>query len=177
MMADIFNQESRPFYHFGDIIMLGKIPEEKWTGFIMKGFTDTGKSISEDLVRKLVATAGNHPEYVQQLAHHCWSLTTDRADDTILKNAMDLVLDTNGMFYQEMCDNLSNTQINLIKAVLGGEWQFTSAEVMRKYRLGTPRNVVKNKESLDEKDILDFSVDPPSFNDPFFKFWFGMTFL
>jgi len=87
-----------------------------------------------------------------------------------------LVLNSNSIFYQEVCDNLSLTQLNLIKAVMQGEKQFTAAEVMRRYNLGTPRNVSKNKDVLESKDIIDFSSDTPSFTDPFFKLWFGMTF-
>jgi uncharacterized protein len=177
MMVDIFNRESRPFYRFGDIMMLGKIPEEHWIDFIVTGFKDTGKSISLDLARVLISTAGNHPEYVQQLAHHTWSLTEKQADELILSNAVELVMDTNSIFYQEICDDLSNTQINLIKAVFQGETQFTSAEVMQKYNLGTPRNVSKNKETLEAKDIIDFSSDPAQFTDPFFIIWFQKIFL
>jgi uncharacterized protein len=177
MMIDIFNRESRPFYRFGDIIMLGKIREDHWIDFIIGGFKDTGKSIPPELAKTLISTAGNHPEYVQQLAHHTWSLTEKLADELILNDAIELVMNSNSIFYQEICDDLSNTQINLMKAVFQGETQFTSADVMQKYNLGTPRNVSKNKEILEAKDILDFSTQPVLFNDPFFKIWFQRTFL
>jgi hypothetical protein len=176
MMVDIFNRESRPLYRFGDIIMLGKIKEEHWIDFIISGFKDSGKSIPPDLAGILISTAGNLPEYVQQLAHHTWSLTETMADEHILNYAIEMVRNSNSIFYQEICDDLSNTQLNLIKAVFQGETQFTSAEVMKKYNLGTPRNVSKNKEILEAKDIVDFSAEPVQFNDPFFKTWFQMTF-
>ncbi len=47
MMSDIFNNPSKPFYRFGDIILLTKIVEEKWVAFICKSFNETGKQISE----------------------------------------------------------------------------------------------------------------------------------
>ena len=47
MMADIFNNPSKPFYRFGDIILLQKISIEKWVLFILKGFKETGKQIDE----------------------------------------------------------------------------------------------------------------------------------
>lgn len=177
MMVDIFNRDSRPFYRFGDIIILGKILEEHWIDFIVSGFKDSGKSIPPELAKTLISTAGNHPEYVQQLAHHTWSLTEKLADELILNNAMEMVLNSNSIFYQEICNDLSNTQINLMKAVIYGETQFTSAEVMQKYNLGTPRNVSKNKETLEVKDIIDFSAEPAHFTDPFFIIWFQRAFL
>lgn len=176
MMMDIFNHESRPFYRFGDIIFLGKIPENHWLEFIKNGFERTGKSITPDLVINLIEAAGNYPEFVQQLAHYTWTLTDENAGKDILNSAIDMILTANGMFYQEICDDLSNTQINLIKAVIRGEKQFTSAGVMKKYNLGTPRNVSKNKLILQEKDIIDFISDSTGFTDPFFKTWFEMHF-
>lgn len=176
MMNEIFSRESRPFFRFGDIIQLSKVPEDYWKMHIMSSFQKTGKRIPETLAGTLIQMADNHPEYVQQLAHHTWSLTSEEADTGILQEAEEMILRSNGMFYQEICDNLSATQINLIKAVLKGETQFTSSEVMQKYALGTPRNVTKNKEILESKDIVDFSSDPPSFADPFFRRWFGIIF-
>ena len=55
----------------------------------------------------------------------------------ILNYAMEMVMNTNSIFYQEICDNISNIQINLIKAVFQGETQLTSTDMMQKYNLGT----------------------------------------
>jgi len=94
-------------------------------------------TFAKNLVKELINAAGNHPEYVQQLAHHTWSLTEDQADKMILNYAMEMVMNTNSIFYQEICDNISNIQINLIKAVFQGETQLTSTDMMQKYNLGT----------------------------------------
>jgi AAA+ ATPase superfamily predicted ATPase len=176
MMKEIFYSQSRPFFHFGDIIMLQKVPRENWIEFIINGFAKTNKKISEQIATEIIETADNHPEYVQQLAHFTWSSTELLADHDALVKAIELVLNSNRMFFQEICDNLSITQLNLLKALIHGETQFTSVEVMQKYKLGTPRNVFKNKESLEAKDIIDFSNNPPSFSDPFFKNWFQQVF-
>lgn len=176
MMADIFSNKSRPFYRFGDILMLDKVPEEHWSAFIINGFEKTGKTFPVHLVSSLISVADNHPEYIQQLSHFTWSLTENIADEMIIKEASELVLNSNSIFYQEVCDNLSLTQLNLIKAVFQGETQFTSTEVMHRYNLGTPRNVSKNKDILESKGIIDFSSDLLSFSDPFFRRWFGITF-
>jgi hypothetical protein len=88
----------------------------------------------------------------------------------IIKEASELVLNSNTIFYQEVCDNLNLTRLNLIKAVFQGEIQFTSTEVMQKYNLGTPRNVSKNKEILESKghEGIKFSHTPDkgSMKDP-----------
>ena len=47
MMTDIFNNPSKPFYRFGDIMLLQKIETKKWVSFICKSFAATDKQIDE----------------------------------------------------------------------------------------------------------------------------------
>lgn len=70
---------------------------------------------------------------------------------------------------------MSPTQLNLLKAVTSDEIQFTSTEVMQKYKLGTPRNVLKNKMVLIKNEIIDDTGDTISFLDPEFEIWFKKT--
>jgi hypothetical protein len=84
---------------------------------------------------------------------------------------MDLVVRSNALHYQDICEALSNTQLNLIVAILEGETQLTSAATMQKYNLGTPRNVSKNKKVLEEKDLVEIHGESITFNDPIFEYW------
>jgi hypothetical protein len=54
----------------------------------------------------------------------------------------------NSPLYQKEAESISHTQLNLLKAVVKGETQFTSTVVVQKHTLGTPRNVSKNKTIL-----------------------------
>lgn len=87
------------------------------------------------------------------------------------------MIDSNAMLYQETCENLSNTQINLLKAIANGENKLTSIETMQNFKLGTPRNVAKNKISLGNKDLIDFYAKQAYFMDPIFELWFKQNFL
>ena len=66
----------------------------------------------------------------------------------------------------------SNTQLNLLKAVATGEKQITSVRVMQDYKLGTSNNIIKNREILIKKDILQFSQGNFEWLDPVFLIWF-----
>jgi len=52
MMTDIFNNPSKPFYRFGDIMLLQKIKREKWISFINSSFSKNGKSIDPKVFRE-----------------------------------------------------------------------------------------------------------------------------
>ncbi len=177
MMLDIFNQESHPFYRFGDLIMMDKIPEEEWKTFIIQSFSKTNRKISPVITDKIIEITNNHPDYIQQLCHHTWNLTETEVEENILNSAIELVLRSNVIFYRDICENLSNTQINLLKAIINGETKLTSAKVMQFYKLGTPRNVSKNKRVLETKDIIDIRTETVYFADPFFEYWFKKTFI
>jgi hypothetical protein len=171
MMLELFKQESRAFYRFGDLFLMDKIPEKHWLDFIVKSFRNTGKDISIEQANEIIRMTNNHPDYLQQLCHNVWSATDSEVTTQITKDSMNLVLRSNALHYQDMCDALSNTQLNLLYAILAGETMLTASETMRKFKLGTPRNVSKNKKVLEGKDIVEIHGKSILFNDPVFEYW------
>jgi len=177
MMTQIFDDSSNPFYRFGDIILLRKISKEDWIKFIYKGFGKTNKYIENSGASLIAELMKNHTWYVQQLAHYTWNLTTENATKKEIKAALKELIFANTPFYQKDIEQLSKTQINLLKAVANDETKFTSTIVMEKYKLGTPRNVSKNKKILMEKDIIFNNNNKYEFLDPAFELWFNEQFL
>jgi hypothetical protein len=81
------------------------------------------------------------------------------------------------LFYQKEIETLSATQVNLLRAVAGGEKRFTGVSAMSEHKLGTPRNVSKNKTLLVNNDIIQIVGDHYEFVDPAFELWFRQQFL
>jgi hypothetical protein len=177
MMLDIFNKESKPFYRFGDLMLLRKINREHWIDFITGAFDRTNKEIFSQEADYIAEIAKNHPYYVQQLSHEVWVSTDKTASSAIVQECVERVIDTNSMFYQESADSLSNTQINLLIAIANGIKQLTSSKAISNYKIGTPNNIRKNKSILEQKDILDFHAGDSLFVDPFFEYWFRENYL
>lgn len=177
MMAEIFNRSSKPFYRFGDIIMLQKIEREKWVSYIMEGFIRSGKIIDPETAGRITDLMQCHSWYVQQLSHYTWNLTQRHAGQKELSKALGELLDANMPLYQKEAEILSTTQLNLLKAVACGEKQLTSAGIMNNYRLGTPNNVSKNKNILINNDVIGVSGNGYFFLDPAFELWFRRAYL
>lgn len=173
MMTDIFNNPSKPFYRFGDIVILQKIESEKWIRFLLKSFSSSGKKINEAEAKIITNLMKNHSWYVQQLAHYTWQKTNKTVTKENLLEALNELIRANSPLYQREIEIISTTQLNLLKAVLQGETQLTSAKVMRAYKLGTPRNVSKNKTSLINADIIHETETGYEFLDPAFELWFN----
>ncbi|MCF8241882.1 MAG: ATP-binding protein [Melioribacteraceae bacterium] len=177
MMTEIFQKSSNSFYRFGDVMLLGKIKTEKWIEFISSGFYKTNKRIDKSAAELIPTIMKNHPWYVQQLSHYTWNMTTNKATKKEVRKAVEEVLFTNIPFYQQETEQLSKTQLNLLKAIANGESQFTSVNVMRKYELGTPNNVSKNKSILINKDLIQFTDKGFEFIDPVYELWFRKQFF
>lgn len=172
MMSDIFNNPSKPFYRFGDIMMLPRIETKKWKSFILKNFASTGKSIDEAEAERIPLLMKDHSWYVQQLAHYTWNLTHKKAGRKEIAAALEELLNANMPLYQKEVETISTTQLNLLKAVAKGETQFTGTAVMQQYQLGTPNNVSKNKTILVNSDMIHEINGRYEFVDPAFELWF-----
>jgi len=172
MMQEIFDNASKPFYRFGDIMVLPKIESSKWVSFICNAFKSSGKSIDKVTASLIPVAMRNHSWYVQQIANYTWNLTDKIASPAEIEKALHEVIGTNSPLFQKEIESLSNTQINLLKAVVRGESQLTSAAVMTGYMLGTPNNVIKNKKTLLENDVILEVQKGYEFVDPVFELWF-----
>jgi hypothetical protein len=172
MMTDIFNNPSKPFYRFGDIILLQKIKREKWVSFIVESFAKTKKEISTELAQLIPTLMQDHSWYVQQLAHYTWQKTKKKVTKEEIREAFLELIHANTPLYMREIEGLSLTQLNFLKAVAKKEEKLSSVEILQKYHLGTSANVVKNKNILLKADIIDDSGGKISFLDPAFEFWF-----
>ena len=172
MMTDIFNNPSKPFYRFGDIMLLQKIKREKWISFIIESFAKTKNEISPNLAELIPTLMQDHSWYVQQLAHYTWQKTKKKATKIEVQLAFSELIEANSPLYLREVEGLSLTQLNFLKAVAKKEEKLSSMEVLLKYRLGTSANVVKNKSILLKADLIDEFDGKLSFLDPAFEYWF-----
>lgn len=177
MMTGIFNEPSRPFYRFGDIMLLEKIKREKWTTFIQRNFKRTGKRISKAHANWIPTMMNDHSWYVQQLAHYTWQKTTDEVGEQQLLGALNELIYANSPLYQREIEILSKKQVNLLKAIARREQRLTSSEVLAQYDLGTSATVVKNRKILELGDVIHEQNDLYEFLDPAFELWFKRVFF
>jgi len=173
LMHTLFSKQSMPFYKFGDIFFLQKIPVEYWIPFIQQRFEETGKSITADLAIKICETVENHSSYVQQLSWLVWTRTETEATEVDFNDAFTDLLNQNSMLYHNYLAELTALQLNFLRAIADGVHdQFSRKEIISKYQLGTSANISRMKKSLEQKELIDISPKMIIFNDPVFCVWF-----
>jgi len=177
MLTDLFENKSMPFYKFGDVVFLEKIPETYWIEFISHSFERTKKHIKKEVAQKIAQKMENHPYFVQQLAHTAWNLTNKVCTEKEVNLAIDELLIQHTILFQREVDNLTNSQINFLKALINNVKQFSSSAALMDYQLGTSGNVNRIKEALLKKEIIDITKNNIEFIDPLFKLWFSKIYL
>lgn len=177
MMTELFESKSMPFYKFGDVIFLEKIPEEYWVDFITGQFKATNKSINKSIAAQIARQMENHPYFVQQLAHNVWNATKKICTEDELNFAISELLTQHTILFQREVDSLTNSQINFLKAMCSNITQFSAAETLRNFQLGTSANVNRIKESLIKKEVIDITPHNIEFIDPLFKDWFSTIYM
>ena len=172
LMENIFNEKSMPFYKFGDMMFLKKIPTEEWLPYICDKFRETGKTISEEQVTKICELTENLSSYVQHLAWIVWYKSDKVVRNKDIEDAVNDLLEQNKVFFQREVEQLSEFQLNFLKALANGVSSgFSRKEIIKKYRLESSANVQSVKKSLVKKGIIDVDEQTVTFDDSIFKLW------
>ncbi|MDW8296380.1 MAG: ATP-binding protein [Raineya sp.] len=177
MMSQIFEKQKMPFFKFGQVLHLNRIATEHWIEFLQKSFQATQKTISPTQALQIAEIAQNHPYYVQQIAFWVWLETDKIVQNDALEKAIKHVIAQNEPFYEQIVENLSHSQIQLLKAIVQQEKQLSSQETIKKYHLGTSALIVKNQRILQEKEIIFSEKKQYRFEDPLLEKWFSWKFV
>jgi hypothetical protein len=172
LMMEIFSNSNMPFYKFGDMMVLKKIPTEEWIPFICRKYHESGKTITEKQAEKICQVTENLSSYVQHLSWIIWYKAKPVTTNEMIDVAINELLEQGSLFFQREVEGLTELQLNLLKAIANGvDTGLTKKDVIRKYRLESSANVQGIKKSLVKKDIIDIDGTVISFNDPIFKLW------
>ena len=173
LMNELFERRNLPFYKFGDAIYLTKIETKYWVEYICRRFADTGKQISSGLAEEICRLVDNHSSYVQQLSWLLWIHTAGAATDTQLSAALEDLLDQNNILFQNEIESLSSYQMNFLRAIIDGvDSGFSRKEVLQKYNLGTSANIIRLKNALLQKELIETDGPRVTLSDPVFGVWF-----
>jgi len=171
-MEKLFQSRKMPFYQFGDMIFMEKIPTEDWVKYICSRFERFGKSISIQQAQHICEKVENYSSYVQQYA---WSVMVEAKDtvtDEDLENGFKSLMNQVSALFVEQTAGLTSYQMNFLRALSDDIHSgFTSAEVLTEYRLGSKSNVARLQKSLIEKELIEKIGNGYYFIDPLLKAW------
>ncbi len=176
MMMDIFNDSNSPFYRFGQMVFLDKIPKTEWMPFIIDTFERSGKHIHESFAEQVCDIVECHSWYLQQFCYFIWNATLGEVTEQAFQYGLRQLINTNSPMFLSDTEALATSQIEMLRAIKDDVQQLSSIEAKRVYNLGNPNTISKNKKALQAKDIIELRNGKFAFVDPVYKIWFSQEY-
>jgi AAA+ ATPase superfamily predicted ATPase len=179
IMSSIFLNRSMPFYQFGDLLWLQKIPVADWIPYIVEHFEQGGKHISEQLATQVCNVVDCYPSYVQHLSSILFNQTALDGNVTreMIEPCLTQLIGTNEMLYMQQIEPLSAYQMNLLRAIVSGIHSgYNETKVRKSFNLGSPSNFVRLRDALVSADIIYSEMKQLFLTDPIFGLWFRRRF-
>ena len=110
MMEAIFEKKDSPFYHFGQMIRMGKIPYDDFHKYI------TDRIDAEGVADEILQFTACHPYYTQQLASQVWEMTRWQVThDGIVEKAVVALVEMHDLDYERLWQNMNRTDRYTLK--------------------------------------------------------------
>jgi AAA+ ATPase superfamily predicted ATPase len=162
MMKQIFETKKSPFYHFGYLMMLEKIPYKDFFNYLKTRFEKVSDK-SEIIAAEILNFTQQHPYYTQQLAFYSYSfLEEEKYDNNMFNAVINKIITIHNNDFERLWNTLSKTDKKIMITLAFQEKisvieQPTSTVYSGIKRLLSKGYIIKNEH---------FELD-----DPFFKFW------
>jgi len=171
LIREIFERKKSPFYHFGMVMPLGKIPEKDFIAYLHHGFSAICNDCST-IVKNILNYTGCHPYYTQQLAFQVWNILNLNSKHTDPVNeATNELIAMHEMDYERIWMVLNRTDKKLIIGLSSSGLAPLSEAFYRKYDIGASSTAFSSLKRLVENGYLIKAGNNYEIDDPFFSLW------
>jgi len=163
MMTDIFENKKSPFYHFGEMMRLGKLPREDFHRYLSERLAECFPDSCNQISNEILNLTDCHPYYSQQLAASVWQigvLTPD--EENPLECAVKHIVTTHGLDFERLWMHQNRTNKWILQR-LSADQSINNGE----YRTSTVYSALKRLQ----KDGFVIYTERYELEDPFFKRW------
>ena len=167
LLLYLFSDQRSPFYNFGSLLPLDKIPAPEWHRFINDKFVQTKVSITKEEILGILDVAELIPFYVQYLCYYYWQNKKD-GKETSLAEFLAQIIHSNSYIYDELYEKLPAAQQKALQIVLHKKEGIFSKHTQLAYGISSNQALHKSFTALVEKGFLEKNGEY-KFNDPLFK--------
>ena len=163
MMTDIFEDKKSPFYHFGALMRLGKLPRADFYQYLEQRLRPVFPKNSGSMADRILDYTACHPYYSQQLAASVWqtAVLQPEAED-ILQSAIDHIVISHALDYERIWMGFKRTNRWILQRLASGR-PLQSGE----FRTSTVYSALKR---LQKEGYVIYS-DRYELEDPFYRQW------
>ena len=163
MMTDIFENKKSPFYHFGELMRLGKLPRQDFYDYLVERLSVVFPESCRVLADRILNFTECHPYYSQQLAANVWQIgVLQPKSEDVLQTAVDHIVVSHALDYERIWMGFKRTNRWILQRLASGK-SLQDGE----HRTSTIYSALKRLQ----KDGYAIYSDHYELEDPFFKQW------
>ena len=163
MMTEIFERKKSPFYHFGRLMHLDKIPYEDFLKYIGDRLP-VDLQLSTAIAKEILSFSNQHPYYTQLLSSQVWELLTyDKIEADVVNQAIKQIVQTHDLDYERLWLNFNRTDRQVLQSISKGMNPLRNRQVASSTSFSSIKRLMKVGYVIRTKE---YDVE-----DPFFKEW------
>jgi len=167
MMREIFEHKKSPFYHFGTVMSLGKIPYADFASYISQRLSRLGNVDINAITDNILKFTDCHPYYTQKLAFHVWNLMEEGCtDNDIVERAISDSNEIHDMDYERLWMTMNKTDKKVIRFI-----SKNTSSPMTSQEIGIPSSTVFSSLKRLTRNGYVIKSDRYQIDDPFFAKW------
>ena len=161
MMREIFEKKKSPFFHFGQLLNLDKIPYEDFKLYLYDrlSFMDDADRVCDEILDFTKC----HPYYTQQLASQVWEKGKNGEKENIVEEAINRLLEFHDLNFERIWLNFNNTDKRILIWLANNNKPYTL--------LGIAQSTISSSLKRMLKDGYVIKTTEYEVEDPFFRNW------
>lgn len=164
MMTDIFERKKSPFYHFGKLMRLNKIPYDDFREYITSRLPIKEKEKLNSIVEEILSFTNLHPYYTQQLSAQVWEMVSyDNLVDGVVGEAITKIVRTHDLDFERLWLNFNRTDRSIMLSLSKGVNPLQNRQVATSTSFSGIKRLMKAGYVI--------RVDDYEIEDPFFREW------
>ena len=163
MMTDIFEKKKSPFYHFGQLMRLKKLPRKEFYEYIHSRLIEVIPTQTDVITEQILDYTDCHPYYSQQLASQIWQESLFNKDNKeIFQTAVNSIVENHSMDFERLWLTFNRTDKWIMLRLAEGLSVQTG-----EYKTSTIYSALKKMQ----RDGYIIYTDKYEIEDPFYKEW------
>ena len=164
MMTEIFERKKSPFYHFGKMMHLDKIPYDDFKVYITERLPIKEKKQLNHIAEEILSFTNLHPYYTQQLSAQVWEMMTyDKLINGVVSEAVSKIVRTHDLDFERLWLNFNRTDRSIILDLSKGVNPLQNRQVATSTSYSGIKRLMKAGFVI---RVNDYEIE-----DPFFKEW------
>lgn len=164
MMTEIFERKKSPFYHFGRLMRLAKIPYNDFKEYISTRLPISEQEQLNSIVEEILSFTNLHPYYTQQLSSQVWEMVFyDHIVDGVVGEAISKIVRVHDLDFERLWLNFNRTDRSIMLNLSKGVNPLQNRQVATSTSFSGIKRLMKSGYVI---RVNDYEIE-----DPFFKEW------